>query len=123
MFAFQQTSRTILWSFLAVLFLAVQAQAAGRPAWWADAQAEAARDGYALVDDTELEALRKDGRALIVDVRPDYEFARSHVLGAVNMEFHLGDQQELSMERARRLAELLGPDHGRTVIFFCRSFM
>lgn len=121
--ACQQASRTILWSFFVVLVLTAQTQAAGRPAWWADAQAEAARDGYALVDDSELEALRKDGRTLIVDVRPDYEFARSHVPGAVNMEFDLGDQQGLSMERARRLAELLGPDHGRTVIFFCRSFM
>lgn len=121
--AYKRSSLAILWSLLAVILCADSAIAKNRPAWWADAQAEAVRDGYTLVDASELEALRKDGRSLIVDVRPDYEFARSHVPGAVNMEFHLGDQQELSMERARRLAELLGPDHGRTVIFFCRSFM
>lgn len=121
--AFQRTSLAIPWSLLAVLFLASQTHGADHPAWWADALVEAARDGYSLVDDHELETLRADSRVRIMDVRPDYEFDMGHVPGAVNMEFDLGDERELSTERVRRLAELLGPDRGRTVVFYCRSFM
>ncbi|EMG35849.1 Rhodanese-related sulfurtransferase [Desulfocurvibacter africanus PCS] len=123
MTAEQRTPLAILWSLLAVIFFSDVAQASPRPAWWADAQAQASNDGYVLVDDGEMEALRREGRALLMDVRPDYEFAMGHVPNAINMEFHLGDQHELPMSRAKRLAELLGPDHGRTIVIYCRSFM
>lgn len=122
MTARQRTSLAMLWSILAFSLLSQAAQAA-QPSWWADAQADALRDGYVLVDDAGLEALRADGKALIVDVRPDYEFAMGHMPGAVNMEFHLGDEAEPAPERVRLLTELLGPDHGRTLVFYCRSFM
>ncbi|WP_027368068.1 rhodanese-like domain-containing protein [Desulfocurvibacter africanus] len=123
MTAHQLTPLAILWSILAVIFFSDAAQASPRPAWWADAQAQASNNGYVLVDDGEMEVLRREGRALLMDVRPDYEFAMGHVPGAINMEFHLGDQHELPMNRAKRLAELLGPDHGRTIVIYCRSFM
>lgn len=113
----------ILWSLLSVASLSYPAAAAEHPAWWADAQAEASREGYALADDAGIEALRAGGQALIVDVRPDYEFAMGHVPGAVNMEFDLGDERELSPERKRLLAALLGPVRDRAVVFYCRSFM
>ncbi len=113
----------IPWALLLGVLLVCPAHAAQPPAWWADARAEAARDGYGLVDDQELESLRRDPRVLILDVRPDYEFARGHMPGAVNMEFHLGDERELPPDRARRLVGLLGPERGRTLVVYCRSYL
>ncbi|MFZ5584295.1 MAG: rhodanese-like domain-containing protein [Thermodesulfobacteriota bacterium] len=100
-----------------------QASAAGQPAWWADMAAEAQAGGYRLVDEAGLKDLMaRRGDLVILDARPDYEFERGHIPGAVNLEFHLGDRLQIKPDKAERLRALLGPDLSRPVAVYCRSF-
>ncbi len=107
-----------------VLALTAGAGSAGQqPEWWPAMAAEATRDGYRLADEAGVKALLESGPApVILDVRPDYEYERGHLPGAVNLEFHLGDRLDLSPDKAQRLRELLGTDPNRPVVVYCRSF-
>lgn len=99
------------------------ALASGHPAWWADMAAEARAGGYRLIDEPGLVKLMAERKDLIIlDARPDYEFERGHVPGAVSLEFHLGDRLQLKPDKAERLRALLGPDLDRPVAVYCRSF-
>ncbi|BEQ16080.1 rhodanese-like domain-containing protein [Desulfoferula mesophila] len=103
--------------------LPAAAPAAEPPSWWAQAQAEAKQNGYQLIDDAQLKALLATRPApVLLDVRPDYEYAQDHIPGAVNLEFHLGDRATLDPAKAQRLAQLVGPDKNRALIIYCRSF-
>lgn len=94
-----------------------------RPGWWADAAIQAEKDGYSLIDAAELaRLLDADPPPILLDVRPDYEFAAGSLPGAVNLEFDLGDRSGLSPGKRARLGELFGPDTARTVVVFCRDF-
>ncbi|MDQ7831618.1 MAG: rhodanese-like domain-containing protein [Desulfovibrionaceae bacterium] len=94
-----------------------------RPGWWTDAALKAEKDGYSLINAAELARLLDvDPPPILLDVRPDYEFAAGSLPGAVNLEFDLGDRSGLSPEKRARLGELLGPDTARTVVVFCRDF-
>lgn len=94
-----------------------------RPGWWADAAIQAEKDGYSLIDAAELaRLLDADPPPILLDVRPDYEFAAGSLPGAVNLEFDLGDRSGLSPGKRARLGELLGPDTARPVVVFCRDF-
>lgn len=108
---------------LALLLASGPAWAGSRPEWWPAMAAEAARDGYQLTDEARVRALLDHPHApIILDVRPDYEFERGRLPGAVNLEFHLGDRLELKPDKARRFRELLGSDPNRPVVIYCRSF-
>ncbi|NDV20470.1 rhodanese-like domain-containing protein [Pseudodesulfovibrio sp. JC047] len=91
--------------------------------WWADAQAEAEQEGYALLATEELKALLESGaNPLVIDARADYEFAAGHIPGAVNMAFDLGDRLELSQARRMEFEAVVGPIRDRLVVVYCRSF-
>jgi 3-mercaptopyruvate sulfurtransferase SseA len=114
----------VAWLLLAFCLLAAQPARAGEDeAWWASAEAEARRDDYRLLDDDGLRELldaKKD--MVLLDARADYEFAAGHIPGAVNLEFDLGDDLDLSDDKRRALAELMGPDKDRLLVIYCRSF-
>jgi rhodanese-related sulfurtransferase len=91
--------------------------------WWASAVTEADRDGYTLIDDDGLRKLiDAGGDMVLLDARADYEFEAGHIPGAVNMEFDLGDDLELSPEKRQALAALMGQDKDRMLVIYCRSF-
>jgi len=113
----------VLAAALLALLLAVPVLAAKPPSWLSTAQAQAQRDGYGLIDDAGLEKLLASGRDfLLMDVRPDYEYAQGHINRARNLEFHLGDRLSLDPAKAARLAGLMGPDQKRLLVVYCRSF-
>jgi len=108
---------------LSLFWTASAGAATERPIWWEHLAAEARQGGYGLIDEAELKALLDSGRDMVLlDVRPDYEFARGHLPGALNLEFHLGHRLELSSQQAQALEALLGPDRSRTVVIYCRSY-
>ena len=92
-----------------------------RPVWWAKAAQEAARYGYAVADQIDLERVLADPTAVVLDVRADYEYAAGHLPGAKNLEFHMGDGYRLAPDKRRALLALLGPDKDRTLLIYCRS--
>jgi len=114
----------VAWLLLAFCVFAVRPARAGEDeAWWASAEAEARRDDYRLLDDDGLRELldaKKD--VVLLDARADYEFAAGHIPGAANLEFDLGDDLDLSDDKRRALAELMGPDKDRLLVIYCRSF-
>jgi rhodanese-related sulfurtransferase len=94
-----------------------------RPAWWGRAQASALRDGYQLVDIEALRAIYASGKGfLILDVRPDYEYQKGHLPGAVQMEFGLGEKSRITKEKRIRFQNLLGPDKKRAIVIYCRNY-
>lgn len=108
---------------LLVLACAVSGPALAQPpAWWPDALAQAGRDGYTLLDDAGLDRALATGQALLLDVRPGYEFAAGHLPGARNLEFDLADQAGPSPDKRAALQALVGPDPARPVVIYCRSF-
>ncbi len=98
--------------------------AQAKPPWWDQAAAAAAEGGYRLIDYRGLRAAlaKLGGDVLLIDVRPDYEFQRGHIPGAVNLEFHLGHRNRLPEPMARALRRLAGDDLSRPIIVYCRSF-
>ncbi|MCF8041862.1 MAG: redoxin domain-containing protein [Desulfarculaceae bacterium] len=108
--------------FLLAVF-APSAHASQTPAWWAQVQSEAKHGGYQIIDGKQLKAqLASKPAPVLLDVRPDYEYAQAHIPGALNLEFHLGDRTTLDPAKAKRLAQLVGPDKNRPLIIYCRSF-
>ena len=118
--------RHILAPILTAFMLVTAAAAAGErpePGWWEQAGREAALNGYQLISTPDLDSLIKSGQDFVLlDVRPDYEYQAGHLPGAVNLEFHLGDRMGLGPEKEAALRGLLGPDQGRLVVIYCRSF-
>ncbi|ABB37479.1 Rhodanese-like protein [Oleidesulfovibrio alaskensis G20] len=90
------------------------------PHWHKTMRLQAAEHGYRLLDLDAVDSLPET--TLLLDVRPDYEFAAGHVPGAVNMEFDPGDTDSLSAEKTLQLQQTLGPDKERMVVIYCRSF-
>lgn len=108
---------------LLLIFFAPPANAAQTPAWWAQVQVEADQGGYRIIDGKQLKALlAAKPSPVLLDVRPDYEYAQAHIPGALNLEFHLGDRATLDPAKAQRMAQLVGPDKNRPLIIYCRSF-
>lgn len=87
-----------------------------RAAWQAE------RDGYRLIGAEELRALLlSDEPPLLVDTRPDYEFAQGHPEGALHMPFEPGEAHGIAPDKQTAVLALLGPDKERTVVVYCRS--
>lgn len=102
-----------------------EARSAGskKPTWWIEAEKDAAAEGYGLLTVDEMKILYDSGKpALIMDVRPDYEYSMGRLPQAVNLEFHLGDRIKLAPERKERLLKILGPDKTRRIVIYCRSY-
>ncbi len=93
------------------------------PLWWPDAQKRAEAAGFGLINFPKLQALIKSQKEMILlDVRPDYEYRGAHIPGALNFEFHLGHRSRLDPARAEALKGLLGEDHNRLIVTYCRNF-
>jgi rhodanese-related sulfurtransferase len=120
----QRNITCVAWLLLAFcLWSAGPALADENEVWWASAQAGAKRDGYRLIDDDGLKKLvGSDTDMVLLDARADYEYEAGHIPGAVNLEFDLGDDLELSPAKRRGLASLVGPDKDRLLVIYCRSF-
>lgn len=105
------------------LFLTHTAYAQKKPSWWPDAEIQADRDGYALLDDQGMKSLLagKDD-FLLLDARPGYEFKEGHLPGALNLEFDLGDRTMLDPAKRQAFLDLAGPDKRRPIVIYCRSF-
>lgn len=88
-------------------------------ATWEDVQAEARRGGYQLINTPELaERYQKERQnLLLVDTRQDWEYRSGHLKGAVN--FPLEPTWWGRWRSQRPLAELLGPDKDRFIVFYC----
>ena len=84
----------------------------------AEVEAEAARGGYRLITTEALaERYRQPGaKVLLVDTRQDWEYRSGHIQGAVNLPL---EPTAWSRWRSQgRLADLLGPDRDRLVVFY-----
>ena len=83
-----------------------------------DVRAEAARGGYRLINTGELAKLYQQPPAnlLLVDTRQDWEYRSGHIKGAVN--FPVDPTWWFRWRSQGRLAELLGPDKDRLVVFY-----
>ena len=97
--------------------------AAEKPTWWAEAVREGEHEGYRVITLEELAALSQaEDDLLLIDARPAYEYRAGYIPGAVNMEFHPGDKLQFTPEKRDHLKKLIGPDKGRPVVIYCRSF-
>lgn len=107
----------------ALVFGLVQAALADdHPVWWDDALHEGEMGHYEVLDYEAMRHAVDNHNALLLDVRPDYEFERGHIPGAANFEFHPGHAMDFPKERREAFKELAGPDKDRTIIIYCRSF-
>lgn len=95
----------------------------GTPLWWHQAFKEAGENGFALMTPKELKEDMRSGKDfLLLDVRPDYEYASGHIPEALNFEFDLGDRLRLSQAKEKEIKTILGNDKERKIIIYCRSF-
>ncbi len=119
-----RTIHCVAWLLLAFcVFAARPARADENEVWWASAQAEAKRDDYHLIDDDGLRKLvESNSDMVLLDARADYEYQAGHITGAVNLEFDLGDDLDLSPQKRQALAQMVGQDKDRMLVIYCRSF-
>lgn len=105
-----------------VLLACSPAAASEHPVWWEDALVEGEHGHYDVLDfDAMREALQSD-KAIVIDVRPDYEYARGHIPGSVNFEFHPGHAMDFPPEKREAFKKLVGPDKDRMLVIYCRNF-
>lgn len=90
------------------------------PFWHKSMRQHASEDGYRLLALDKLNDLPP--KALLLDVRPDYEFQNGHIPDAVNFEFDPGDSDNISAQKSEQLKQILGPDMHRMIVIYCRSF-
>ena len=85
---------------------------------WDDVVAEAREGGYQLINTDELrQRYEKDAQGiLLVDTRQEWEFAMGHIQGAVN--FPMEPTAWSRWQKKGQLAETLGPDKNRFVVFY-----
>lgn len=85
---------------------------------WDDVVAEAKAGGYRLISTEDLgERFLKDPHSiLLVDTRQDWEYAMGHIKGAVN--FPMEPTAWSRWHRKGQLAETIGPDKNRFVVFY-----
>ena len=85
---------------------------------WDDVVAEASEGGYRLINTDELrQRYEKDPRSiLLVDTRQDWEFAMGHIKGSVN--FPMEPTAWSRWQKKGKLAEALGPDKNRFIVFY-----
>lgn len=121
--------RVIAYTFLALAlatgaFSIAEASSNPTPSWWAETAERALRDGYSLLNTTELADLmqHETPAPLLIDVRPDYEFKDGAIPGARNLEFDLSDRNGVSKKRKQQFLSLAGENKQRLLVIYCRSF-
>lgn len=89
-----------------------------KEATWEDVQAEAQNGGYRLITTEELAPrYREDAdKLLLVDTRQDWEYRTGHMKGAVNFPMEPTAWGRWRSQNA--LAQLLGPDKNRFIVFY-----
>lgn len=107
-----------------VLFIGLGAAASAdeHPVWWDDALHEGEKEHYGVMDYEDLREAMEKSDALLLDVRPDYEFERGHIPGSRNFEFHPGHALDFPPEKREAFKELVGPDKDRMLVIYCRNF-
>lgn len=91
---------------------------APREVSWEQVEAAAASGGYKLISTVEMadRYLRNHQSLLLVDTREPAEYLGGHILGAVNLPL---TPTWWGRWRSRRpLAQLMGPDKERLVVFY-----
>ncbi len=85
---------------------------------WPEVQAQAENGGYRLINTAGLaERLRQEGRkVLLVDTRQPWEYRTGHITGAVN--FSMEPTRWARWRSQGPLAEFLGPDRDRPIVFY-----
>lgn len=117
-----QFSLTLYVIALLLALVSGSAAVAADTSWWADMQGEAQREGYKLLHD---EPQQVPDTALIVDVRPAYEYEAGHIERAVNVEFpptDIAGDRALVQEASAAVEALVSGDHRRQIVIYCRSF-
>jgi len=89
-----------------------------KEATWEDVQAEARIGGYRLINTDELAGrYRQDTKQLLlVDTRQEWEYRTGHIQGAVN--FSLEPTAWSRWRSQGPLAQFLGPDKDRLIVFY-----
>jgi hypothetical protein len=85
---------------------------------WDEVLAEAKAGGYRIITTEEVAGwYRKDPSGLLlVDTRQEWEFRTGHIEGALN--FPIEPTWWARRRRAGELKAFLGPDQGRTLVFY-----
>lgn len=85
---------------------------------WDDVVQEAKAGGYRLLTTDELRALyeKNPPGLLLVDTRQDWEHRAGHINGSAN--FPMEPSAWTRWKKRGELEKLLGPDKGRTVVFY-----
>ena len=112
-----------IWPILAVaatisLLLWSHREQATPAASWENVQQEARQGGYSLITTEELRERYEKGLSglTLVDTRQDWEFRVGHIKGAVN--FPMEPTRWARWRSRSAMAELLGPDKERPVVFY-----
>ena len=77
--------------------------------------------GYSIVTTEELKVwLDKKDPVLIVDTMPlEDSYKKNHIPTAVQIEFPIEEMSQLDDAKKAALEQLLGPDKGRKIVFYC----
>ena len=83
-----------------------------------DVLAEARDGGYRIIDTEELWEYCRQGAQdlLLVDVRPEWDYQKGHIQGAVN--FPLEPTAWSRWWKKEALENFLGPDRNRIIVFY-----
>lgn len=87
-------------------------------ATWEDVKTEAKVGGYKLISTEELAQryAQDSGSLLLVDTRQEWEYRSGNIKGAVN--FPMEPTWWSRWRKQKALANLLGPDKNRVVVFY-----
>jgi hypothetical protein len=120
MFAFTYVSLILAVGALAAGLWRLKARRAARAGLgtWEDVLARASQGGYRLIGTAELAKLylANNNNLLPVDTRPHEGYQKGHIEGAVS--FPLAPTGWARWSCRRVLAELLGPDKQRLLVFY-----
>jgi predicted sulfurtransferase len=85
---------------------------------WHDVVAEAGDGGYRLISLDELKNRYETDleNTLLIDTRQEWEFASGHIAGAVN--FPMEPTRWSRWWKKSELAQVLGPDKNRFIVFY-----
>lgn len=85
---------------------------------WDDVLAEAERGGYDIITTEELAELYQDSASspLLIDTRQEWEYRTGHIAGALN--FSMEPTWWARWSAKDEMAEFLGPDKDRVLVFY-----
>ncbi len=82
---------------------------------------EVARGGYQIIPAPELKTwLDQKKDVLVVDTMPfEDSYKKNHLPGAVHFEFPIPEMTEMDAATRAKFEKVLGPDHEKTMVFYC----